>query len=185
MENVYAAPDCDPNIELCYDILFVPYPVSIKSTVWLGMIALIRSVLPVILYNVAEAKDSSSSIYTNAWKFWLATNSLIFGFLTLLWPMTYFEILIDFYLAYWSMAGISVSIGLTILSALLFVYGSTKDSDGWMYLGIYLGVEPIALFLSNIYYKRAFDYYTKRGLIEMIVIIYEATEPKPELETIP
>ena len=93
--------------------------------------------------------------------------------------MTYFEItvLTDFYLAYWSMAGISVSIGLTILSALLLAYGSTKDSDGWMYLGIYLGVEPMALFMSNFYYKRASDYYTKPD--RLVFVPREKTE-KPE-----
>ena len=80
---------------------------DMNSTVILGMIALFQAVTPLFL---SQYMESSTAITYNdyAWSSYTIGNMFIWGFLAVLWPLTYFkiDIIYTFYLAYYETMGL-------------------------------------------------------------------------------
>ncbi len=95
MEDQSATAECDPEIEACYEYSTVIEQGSIMPTIWIGLAALLKAILPVIFrYTAADSgiTASSSSLYSSAFAVWWIGNIIIWGLLTVLWPITYFSI---------------------------------------------------------------------------------------------
>ena len=74
---------CNPDIENCESARTLVDSGSYEATIGLGVIALLKFVVPIFL-----KQSSSTSIY--AMSVWYISNSLIWGLLTTLWPLSYF-----------------------------------------------------------------------------------------------
>lgn len=138
MEDQSATAECDPEIEACYEYSVVLEQGSIMPTIWIGLAALLKAILPVIFrYTAADSgiTASSSSLYSPAFAVWWIGNIIIWGLLTVLWPITYFSITVitDFYLMVTWYGGFFGGIGLAALSAILLLISATQDSAAWTY----------------------------------------------------
>ena len=94
---------CDPRIEECFRTVTEVVQGPASAATYLGLIALTKAVLPIVLrYVVASSQisSSSSSIYKAAWGlYWTIGGVFIYGFLSLLWPFSYMpSVITNFYL---------------------------------------------------------------------------------------
>ena len=133
-------------------------------TIWIGLAALLKAILPVILrYTAADSgiTASSSSLYSSAFAVWWIGNIIIWGLLTVLWPITYFSITVitDFYLMVTWYGGFFGGIGLAALSAILLLISATQDSAAWTYWIIQIILDPATVFLTWFLYEDAVLYY--------------------------
>ena len=97
---------CNPEIEVCDSEKYTAIQGEFSSTVWIGTIAVVQTILPLILRYVAVSdavSSSSSTLYKYSWAGWVYGHLLIDGLLMILWPLTYFQIdvLYGFYLSYY------------------------------------------------------------------------------------
>ena len=58
----------------------------------LGLIATIKAFLPYTLRLVIVDPTSKPTFYVYAWTLWTNGNAIIWGTLSILWPVTYFNI---------------------------------------------------------------------------------------------
>ena len=129
---------CDPEIETCYEYETVVDQGDVLPTIWIGLAALLKAIMPVILRYAAADSDvtaTTSDLYPSAFGVWWIGNIIVWGLLTLLWPITYFSItvIIDFYLAATWWGGYWGGIGLASLAAILLLVSATQDSNAWTY----------------------------------------------------
>ena len=156
---------CNPSIEQCpssSSIFEVEEPAGeFRATVALGVIALINTILPIVMTKGTLGTTISTSLsmtFQYAMSFWRLGNMAIWGLLTMLWPLTYFniDVVYDFYLTYYKVAGIDVVAWLTGFNTILLLVGANEDSDAWLYFSVYLCTEPLLVFISSFFYNNAF-----------------------------
>ena len=91
---------------------------------------------------------------------WVVGGVFIWGFLALLWPLSYMpSVITTFYLTYYQIGGIQGGLILTAVTTLLFLVGATQDSTGLTYAIIYLLLEPTLYMASARVYPNAYKYY--------------------------
>ena len=178
--------DCNPQIEEC------PVPAeraivegSFNSTLVLGVIALIQAILPTILISTTFS-SLSASVYKYAGYVWWVGNGFIYGFLSILWPLTYLQIQVieSFYLTYFLNAGIYVAGGLTVIIGAMFLYAALSGSSAaYTYFFMYIILNPALVYLSYLFYETAHAYYIPQvRVIEKVPVIEEEPEEEPEEE---
>ena len=180
--------DCNPKIEEC------PVPAEkaivegdFNATLVLGVIALIQAILPTILVSTTFS-SLSASVYKYAGYGWWVGNGFIYGFLSILWPLTYLQIQVieSFYLSYYMTAGIYVAAGLTALIGALFLYAAlTVSSDAYTYFFLSIILNPALIYVSYLFYETAHAYYIPQvRLIEKVPVIEEEIEEEEEEEEV-
>ena len=112
---------------------------ELEPTLWLGAIVFAKTVVPATLRTIVYDEESNkSSMYKYAWAVWQISNMIIFGFLTILWPMTYYHItaLTNFFLALFKLSTLSnYAKGAISISSLLFLFSAIGEGS-WIWLFI-------------------------------------------------
>ena len=119
---------------------------ELEPTYWLGAATAVRAIIPIALrYTIASEsyEKSNSNLYQVAWTSWYLLNSVVYGFLTLIWPVSYFHItvLTDFYLSISQVVGIEYTVFVIGTVSALFLLGAMHDSSAWIYFALHLGFE--------------------------------------------
>merc|ERR1719266_2639985 len=124
-------------------------------------------------------------IYKYAGYVWWVGNGFIFGFMSILWPLTYLQIQVieSFYLTYYLNAGIYVAGALTAIIGAMFLYAALSvSSDAYTYLFMYIILNPALVYLSYLFYETAHAYYIPQvRLIEKVPVTEEEEEEEEDL----
>ena len=97
-------------------------PESFDATLWLGWIAIIKAFSPYLLVKLFKEPTFRPIIYDYAWATWNTANFMIWGFLGIIWPLTYFRIYIlySFYIWYYDLVGIRLGFLVTLIISFMF-----------------------------------------------------------------
>ena len=146
---------------------------SLGATILLGLIATIKAFLPYTLRLVLMDPTSQPTYYEYAWTIWTYSNPIIWGILSILWPLTYLDIRFfqNFYTWYYKSMGIIVGYMLTIAISGLFFWPAYQQDISWNYFIIYFSSEFLLLLTSNLYYRKAKLWYKPEQEIEEEVSI--------------
>ena len=136
-------------------------PETFDATLWLGLIAVLKALSPYVIVRVINEPAVRPTIYDYAWATWNTANFMIWGFLGIIWPLTYFRIYIlySFYIWYYDLLGIRGGLLITLLISFMFILPAWKEDIRWAYFIVYFLVELSLLLLSNHFYDRAVLYY--------------------------
>ena len=150
---------------MCYPEKYTAIQGKFSSTVVIGTIAVVQTILPLILRYVVVSdavSSSSSTLYKYAWAGWVYGHLLIDGLLMILWPFSYIpierDVFYSFYLSYYLEAGINGGVILYAILAIMF-FVSTFSDGSMFWFGIYARVELLLLFGSYWFYPEAFKWY--------------------------
>ena len=174
MENNSDKEGCDSTIEVCTRLVEHIVKGEIEPTIWLGILALLKTVTPAILRAFfVEEQNSESTFYKYGWAIWQISNMIIFGFILLLWPMSYYQItvLTDFYLALFETATLSdYALGFIAIISLGFLTGAYEDGNlsAWVWFTIEVSFESLVWIMMMQKYEGAEQFY--RPKVEMIEV---------------
>ena len=103
---------------------------------------------------------------------------IIWGFLSVLWPLTYMKIhvIFSFYLQYYKIMGIYGGAILTAIVGVMFLYSIASESASATYPLVYLLVNPVLILISYMYYETAHAFY-----LPQYVELPNKVEPKDDI----
>ena len=121
------ASSCDPSVEVCEVAKVAETEPDIMPTIYLGVIALLKALVPAILrFYVADSNISmtKSSIYPTAWTLLCVGNAIMWGILSIMWPLSYLvDAIVNFYLLLTQYGGVYAGAVLALVHIVLFLVG--------------------------------------------------------------
>ena len=176
---------CNSQIEDCENTRVLVDSGNFNATLILGAIATFKFIFP-ILMNSTQNTSTSTGLYAYGWSSWQFGNGLVWGFLLLLWPLTYFKIsvLTGLYIAVFATAGIIGGYVLALLTTVLFVgAGTDVDADSYIWAGISFLTDLPLVYLTSMFLPDAKAYY--EPIYELVsnnkekVVVDPEVDPKP------
>ena len=144
---------------------------SILPTIWIGIVVLLKAILPII-YRYAivktEVTNSSNTLYKVTWGIWVYSYLALYGLLMILWPITYFNVKVidNFYIAVHWWGGVWGGVGLYALIVILFLAAAAMTGGSWLWFALFLLIEPGLWFVSYWFHPQAVEWYIPKYVLK-------------------
>ena len=164
---------CDPAIEECeaeenVTDLSKERPDSMPA-LYIGIVAVLKGLVPLMMRLLVAGDGlakTTSSLYPTAMLIWWLGNLFVWGTLSILWPLSYSDILVSEYLMLTLYGGLWIGAVLAVVNTIMMLVSTMQDNAAALYLTLVLLIDGLGVFLTYLCYDDAYAYYMWVGDVE-------------------